>query len=51
MTLSFACGHTQREDESAPSGRCVVCGETRVRDVKDATPRFRGACSGPLVRT
>ena len=50
MTVVMKCGHKvemPREAKDAPI--CPQCNERRVVTVKGATPRFTGACSGPLV--
>lgn len=50
MTILFKCGHrtsVERDVKTAP--QCEECGERIVARVEGATPRFTGACSGPLV--
>ena len=50
MTITFKCGHRmelERDVKSAPV--CKECGNRIVASVTGATPRFTGACSGPLV--
>lgn len=50
MTVTFKCGHTAsvpKEASAAP--QCQACGERVVARVTGATPRFTGACKGPLV--
>lgn len=50
MTVVFKCGHkvdVPREIQDAPV--CPECGERIVKHVTNATPRFSGSCSGPLV--
>lgn len=52
MKVSFKCGHGEIEvkaDVQEPP-RCPQCGERVVKRVKNATPRFSGACKGPLVK-
>lgn len=51
MTVRFVCGHSvacERDVKEAP--RCPECGERRVARVTGATPTFKGACQGPLVK-
>lgn len=52
MTISFKCGHgsieVKRDVSDPPS--CPECGERVVARVQNATPVFKGACSGPLVK-
>lgn len=50
MTVTFVCGHRQdvpREVKTPPE---CHCGERRIKHVSGATPRFTGACKGPLVQ-
>ena len=53
MTIRFACGHptieVERTADVAP--KCPVCGERVVALVLNATPKFTGACKGPLVKS
>jgi hypothetical protein len=52
MTVTFKCGHREIEvqaDVVVPP-RCPECGERVVVRVSKATPRFKGACKGPLVK-
>ena len=52
MKVSFTCGHGAIEvaaDVQVPP-RCPECGERVVKRVTNATPRFKGACKGPLVK-
>lgn len=52
MTVTFRCGHAAVEvggDVKTPP-TCPVCGERVVSRVTGATPRFTGACTGPLVQ-
>lgn len=51
MTVVFKCGHSvtcERDIKAAP--QCPECGERVVRNVVNATPTFKGACKGPLVK-
>ena len=52
MTIRFACGHPAIELERTVevSPKCPVCGERVVSLVLHATPVFKGACKGPLVK-
>lgn len=50
MTVIFKCGHrvgVERDVKTAP--KCPECGERVIARVEGATPKFTGACSGPLV--
>lgn len=49
MTVIFKCGHRDTLERTAQSAQCKQCGERIVARVEGATPRFTGACSGPLV--
>lgn len=52
MTISFKCGHptvTVERSVSEPP-RCPQCGERVITRVLNATPVFKGACKGPLVK-
>ena len=53
MTIKFQCGHppitTERTVDIAP--KCPVCGERVISLVMNATPTFKGACKGPLVKS
>jgi len=51
MTVQFKCGHAAIEvkPDVADPPRCPDCGERVVSRVTGATPRFTGACRGPLV--
>ncbi len=51
MTIVFKCGHALKvpRDVTDPP-RCATCGERIVARVMDATPKFTGACKGPLVK-
>jgi predicted RNA-binding Zn-ribbon protein involved in translation (DUF1610 family) len=52
MKVSFKCGHASvtLERSVSESPRCPQCGERVVTRVSDATPVFKGACKGPLVK-
>lgn len=53
MRVTFKCGHPSialERTASAPP-RCPQCGERVVARVTGATPSFKGACQGPLVKT
>lgn len=51
MTVIFRCGHRQQEERSvSETPRCRQCGESRITGVQNATPVFKGACQGPLVK-
>jgi len=50
MTVTFRCGHSvtlERDAKEPPV--CPQCAERVVSKVQGATPRFSGACRGPLV--
>ena len=51
MTITMRCGHPPidlpRGTDKIPI--CPQCGERRVASVSNATPKFTGTCSGPLV--
>lgn len=52
MKVKFKCGHREIEvaaDVAVPP-KCPECGERIVARVSNATPKFRGACKGPLVK-
>lgn len=53
MKVKFKCGHREIEvaADVAESPRCPECGERIVTRVVNATPKFRGACQGPLVKS
>lgn len=52
MKVSFKCGHPSIEVERSATAapQCPQCGERVVTRVTNATPTFRGACQGPLVK-
>lgn len=53
VTVKFRCGHTlhvKREDIHTVGAGCPQCGERVIAHVIGATPRFSGACTGPLVQ-
>lgn len=51
MTIHFACGHrAEMSAEASEPPRCGVCQESRIQRVEAPAPRFRGACSGPVVQ-
>lgn len=47
MTVTFACGHTQKREADVDTPPICGCGERRVARVDAPPPRFRGACLGP----
>ena len=53
MTIRFVCQHpaitVERTIDAPP--KCPVCGERVVSLVMNATPTFKGACKGPLVKS
>jgi hypothetical protein len=53
IQITWRCGHrlevARAEMPSSPI--CQTCGERVVKEVKGATPTFKGACSGPLVKS
>ena len=49
MTVTFKCGHVQKLPREAKDAPVCSCGERVVTRVSDATPKFTGTCSGPLV--
>lgn len=51
VTLTFKCGHADAypRAELPTTASCKTCGERVVVRVTGATPKFKGACSGPLV--
>lgn len=51
VRIDFKCGHAQEyaRNDVPVSAQCTACGERRVIRVTGATPKFTGACSGPLV--
>lgn len=50
MTVTFVCGHRKELPRDANEPPECSCGERRVKNVSGATPRFSGACQGPLVQ-
>lgn len=51
MTVTWKCGHkgtVPAAVDQAP--QCPTCGERIITRVANATPRFTGACTGPLVQ-
>lgn len=53
MRVKFKCGHQEIEvkaDVVIPP-RCAECGERVIVRVSNATPKFKGACKGPLVKS
>ena len=53
VTVRFKCGHAvqlPREELQKAGAGCEQCGERVIAHVIGATPRFSGACSGPLVQ-
>lgn len=51
MRVIFKCGHRQDEERSiAASPKCQQCGESKIVRVENATPVFKGACRGPMVK-
>ena len=52
MTVIFRCGHrTDILASVGPAPPICHCGERVVSRVLNATPHFRGACSGPHAET
>lgn len=51
VRIDFKCGHSAEyaRNEMPAAAQCAECGERRVIRVTGATPKFTGACSGPLV--
>ena len=49
MTITFKCGHRIELPRDVKDAPVCHCGERIVASVSGATPRFTGACSGPLV--
>ena len=51
VKIAWRCGHSVEvnRSEMPSSPVCQACGERVVKEVKGATPTFKGACSGPLV--
>ena len=49
MTISFKCGHSLDVDDVTNAPVCTQCGERQISNVTAPAPKFRGACSGPLV--
>lgn len=51
MTITFKCGHSMKVPRDVKSATpCAECGERIVARVSDATPTFKGSCTGPLVQ-
>ena len=51
MTVIFKCGHREQVERSVHEiPRCKQCGERVIARVVNATPTFKGACQGPLVK-
>ena len=51
--VTFRCGCPSipvKRDVAVPP-RCPACGERIVSRVTGATPTFKGACKGPLVKS
>jgi hypothetical protein len=49
MKVTFKCGHTTSLERDVQEAPVCHCGERIVKSVTGATPRFTGACTGPLV--
>ena len=49
IAITFKCGHSVQLDDVADAPVCTTCGERQIGNVTAPTPRFTGACSGPLV--
>lgn len=49
MKITFKCGHTKEVPRDVKETPMCDCGERIVKSVAGATPRFMGACTGPLV--
>lgn len=50
MTITFKCGHVLTVDDVTEAPECQACGERQISNVTAPAPKFRGACSGPLVK-
>lgn len=49
MKIIFKCGHSKELPRDVQETPVCDCGERVVKSVTGATPRFTGACKGPLV--
>lgn len=49
MTITFKCGHSVQMDDVQQAPVCKDCGERQISNVNAPAPRFKGACSGPVV--
>jgi hypothetical protein len=51
IEIWFTCGHKTTLDpkQNVQHAKCEQCGCEKVEHVIAPRPRFRGACSGPLV--